>query len=70
MIDVPAIAPVTTPVAGFIVALLLLLLHVPPAGVEFKVVVDPTHTTNVPVIAVGFILTVTGAVIKQPVLSV
>ena len=53
-----------------IVALPLLLLQVPPAGVEFSVVVKPTHTFVVPVIVVGFELTVTGVVIKQPVPSV
>ena len=52
------------------VALPLLLLHVPPAGVEFNVVVKPTHTFVVPVIVVGFEFTVTGVVIKQPVPSV
>ena len=62
MVDVPAIEPVTTPVVGDMVALPLLLLHVPPAGVEFKVVVKPTQTLVVPVIVVGFGFTVTTAV--------
>ena len=53
-----------------IVALPLLLLQVPPAGVEFSVVVRPTHTFVVPVNVVGFALTVTGVVIKQPVPNV
>ena len=52
------------------VALPLLLVHVPPAGVEFNVVVKPTHTLVVPVSAVGFGLTVTGVVMIQPELSV
>ena len=67
MTDVPATAPVTTPVAGFMIALPLLLLHVPPAGVEFNVVVKPTHTAALPVIAVGLALTVTVAVTVHPV---
>ena len=56
---VPAVTPVTTPVEVFTVALPLLLLHVPLAGVEFKLVVNPTHTTGLPVIVVGLALTLT-----------
>ena len=60
IVDVPATEPVTTPdVDKAIVALPLLLLHVPPAGVEFNVVVNPTHTFVVPVMVVGFGFTVT-----------
>ena len=71
MVDVPATEPVTTPdVDKAIVALPLLLVQVPPAGVEFNVVVKPTHTFVVPVIVVGFELTVTGVVIMQPVPNV
>ena len=70
MVDVPATEPVTTPVAGFIVALPLLLLHVPPAGVEFKVVVNPTQTVLSPAIVEGFAFTVTGVVLMQPVPNV
>ena len=60
--------PVDDPIA----TLPLLLLHVPPAGVEFNVVVSPTHTFNVPVIAVGEGLTVTivGVALIQPVASI
>ena len=66
--DVPATEPVTTPeVESAMVALPLLLLQVPPAGVEFKVVVSPMHTVNVPVSVVGLALTVTTAVLRQPV---
>jgi hypothetical protein len=46
--------------------LLLLLVQVPPAGVEFKEVVKPTHTLLTPVIVVGFGLTVTVVVEIQP----
>ena len=70
MVDVPNVLPVTTPVDGSMLALPLLLVHVPPAGVELSVVVRPTHITGVPVIVVGFGLTVTIAVLIQPVPSV
>lgn len=68
--EVPATSPVTTPVEDPIITLELLLVHVPPAGVEFNVVVDPIHTFSVPVIAVGSGLTVAIAVIIHPVPSV
>ena len=49
MVDVPATEPVMTPeVAVPTVALPLLLLHVPPAGVPVRVVVRPAHTLAVP----------------------
>lgn len=49
----------------------LLLVHVPPAGVEFNVVVKPVHIEKVgPVIAPGCVFTVTTLVVKQPVFSV
>ena len=67
MTDVPGITPVTIPVDDPMVALPLLLLHVPPAGVEFKVVVKPTHTFLVPVIVDGVVFTVTTIVLIQPV---
>ena len=69
MFDVPAIAPVTTPVAALIVALPLLLVQLPPAGVELSVTVRPTHTLLRPVIVVGLAFTVTVAVARQPVPS-
>ena len=58
IVDMPGLAPVTTPVVPFILALPLLLLHVPPAGPEFNAVVRPTHTFVVPVIVAGLIFTV------------
>ena len=64
IVDVPGLAPVTTPVVPFIVALPLLLLQVPPAGPELNAVVNPTHTLVVPVIVVGLALTVTVIVVK------
>ena len=70
MVEVPTSAPVTMPVLEPMVALPLLLLHVPPAGVEFKVVVVPAQIVVIPVIGVGVILTVTTAVLIQPVPNV
>ena len=63
----PASRPNATPVADPMATLELLLLQVPPAGVEFKVVVNPKHIPVVPVIAVGLALTVTVAETRQPV---
>lgn len=42
-------------------------VHVPPDVASLRVVVDPTHTLSVPVMATGSGLTVTVAVVKQPV---
>jgi len=57
---VPAVTPVTTPVAGTTVALALPLLQVPPGTLSDKVIVEPIHTANVaPVIAAGAGFTVT-----------
>ena len=48
------LTPVITPVAALMVtAAGLLLLHVPPPGVDDKVVTVPAHIDAVPVIAVG-----------------
>jgi len=46
------------------------LLQMPPAGVEASLVVDPTHTTGVPVMALmtgnAFTVTVLEALPTQP----
>ena len=66
----PPLTPVTTPVVDTTLPSAgILLLHRPPAGVEFNVVVKPTHTANegTAVIAVGLAFTVTTAVLIQPV---
>ena len=70
MADVPATEPVTTPLVELaIVALPLLLLHVPlPPSVN--VVVDPAQTLNVPAIADGVAFTVMMTEVIQPVGSV
>jgi hypothetical protein len=68
--EVPALTPVTIPEEEPIVAIEgLPLLHVPPP-VPVKIIVDPTHTLPGPVIAPGMGLTVTTAVVKQPVASI
>ena len=43
------------------------LVHAPPPGEEFKVVVAPVQTVVVPVIAPGVVVTLTVWVAKQPV---
>ena len=65
MVVEPGVTPVTTPVEELTVAAAgLLLLHVPPVVVQARVVVDPTDTLVVPVMAatVGTGFTVTTAV--------
>ena len=63
--------PPTTPFeAPTVPVAVMLLLHVPPAGVPLRVVVLLTHTASVPLIAVGSGFTVTTAVARQPVESV
>ena len=60
MFAVPAVTPVTIPVPPPTDAMpALLLVHAPPAGVEFNVVVAPVQTLNTPVIADGVVFTVT-----------
>jgi hypothetical protein len=64
---VPALTPDTTPVDDPTVATPVLpLTHVPPAGEELSVVVEPVQTEAAPVIAAGCVFTVTVAVEKQP----
>jgi hypothetical protein len=54
MVVVPVPIAVTKPVLGFTVATaVLLLLHTPPTVLEASVVVAPTFTVVVPVIAAG-----------------
>jgi hypothetical protein len=60
----PGITPVTTPLPEPTVAYALpLLAHVPPDAALLKVVVPPTHTVVVPVIAGGNGLTVKEVVV-------
>lgn len=68
MVSVPASTPVTTPVAGIMVAVaVLLLLQVPPALASLSVTDAPSHTPVAPVIVAGSGFTVTLAVAVQPV---
>ncbi len=61
----------TTPVADPTVATDgALLLHAPPVALSVNVIVDPIHTDVGPDIATGAALTVTEAVLRQPVESV
>ncbi len=62
---VPALTPVTTPDTT-VATPPALLVHVPPLVVEARVVVDPTHTDAVPVIAAGGAFTVTVVDVVQP----
>ena len=48
MVSVPAATPETIPTNT--VAVALLLLHKPPVAASVKVVVEPAHTVDVPVI--------------------
>ncbi len=62
MVEVPAAIPVTTPVDALIVATLVVTdFQTPPLVASDKVVVCPTHTVVVPVMAaiVGKAFTVT-----------
>jgi hypothetical protein len=66
---VPAATPVTSPETGSIVALTgQLQLHEPPVLVVLSVVVLPTHTFVLPVIAVGVGFIVTSRTEVHPVL--
>jgi hypothetical protein len=68
---VPADIPLTTPEPRPMVAIPgQATLHVPPAGEPTAVVVDPAHTCNVPVMAVGSGLMSTTVERWQPVGSV
>lgn len=67
IVVVPTVIPPTTPVVASTVPIDgLLLLHVPPAGVEVSVVVAPRHAILIPVIADGVGVTVTTATELQP----
>jgi hypothetical protein len=66
MVGLPALTPVTTPVDETVASPILLLLHVPPVVVLARVVVEPTHTFTVPVIAAGAAFTVIGNTALQP----
>lgn len=70
MVAVPADTPVAIPDVPTVATPVLLLLQVPPDGVDPSESVLPTHTGTLPVIAVGKALMVPIAVAVQPVGSV
>lgn len=71
MVGTPTERPVAIPVVAPIGAIVTsLLLHVPVPVALVNVVVRPTHTVFVPLIAAGSGLTVTIIVLIQPVGSV
>ena len=66
IVDVPAVVPVTMPELVPTVAIPVAPeVHVPPVVASLKVVVDPAHIVNVPVIDDGNGLTVTIFVAEQ-----
>ena len=71
MFAVPADSPVTIPEMGSTVPIaVLLLLHEPPIVASLSVVVSPTHTFVVPVIAATALTTVTVSDVAQVVGSI
>jgi hypothetical protein len=69
-VDVPGVTPVTIPLVSPIVIFVLLVFHVPPAGISLSIVDALTHICNVPFIAGGNAPTVTIIVAEQPETSV
>lgn len=63
---VPAVRPVTTPAADTVPTAGVLLLQVPPVVVHVSVVVPFTQMLVIPVITAGNGLTVSTAVLRQP----
>jgi len=70
IVVVPALRPVTTPPAVTVPTAGVLLLHVPPAVVQVRVVVPFTQMLVAPVSTAGRGVTVSTAVLRQPVDSV
>jgi hypothetical protein len=67
MVAVPAVIPLTIPVAGLTVAVVVaLLLHVPPVVAVTSSVVLPVHRVAVPLMGDGKAYTVTVLVAVQP----
>lgn len=68
MVLVPVAIVATMPVeAPTVATLVILLVQVPPAGTDDSADVLPKQTDEVPDMADGITLTVTTAVLKQPV---
>ncbi len=64
--EVPAVIPVTSPLAEPIAAFVLLTLQEPPATGWVTVPLNPTQRDEIPPMPAGNGLTVTTAVVKQP----
>jgi hypothetical protein len=62
----PLPTPVTAPELFTVAAVVLLLLHVPGPVASLRLVIDPEHTLNVPVIVAGTGFTVTVVALVQP----
>jgi hypothetical protein len=62
-VELPALIPETTPPLVIVALAELLLVHVPPPVIWFRVVVLSTQTDGVPVIAAIVLLTVTCPVV-------
>lgn len=62
----PALIPVSVPLASMVPTAVLLLLHVPLVVVLLSVVLLPLHTVAVPVIAAGNAFTVTATLASGP----
>ena len=69
MAAVPTATPVTVPVPLMVATAVLPDAHVPAPGPLARTDVKPLHTESPPEIAVGGVLTVTVAVVKQLVLN-
>ncbi len=67
MAAVPDATPLTIPVEPTVAIPVAVLLHVPPVVASASVVVALLHKVRLPVIAAGNGLTVTTAVMIQPV---
>ena len=63
---VPSDIPVNVPEVLMLPVAILLLLHDPPVVSLLKVVVAPSHTKAMPVMAAGSAFMVSMAVLKQP----
>jgi hypothetical protein len=66
IVAVPAVPPVTIPIALTVATPVLPLPHTPPAVVLLSTVVLPAHTFSVPVIAAGEVSTLTVVTVLQP----
>lgn len=64
MVAVPGVTPVTIPEEKPIVALALVLLHVPPVDASLKVILKPGHTLKLAPVMDGTALTTFTVVVE------